>query len=317
MRHLVPTSAAAVVCVLVLAVPMLLTGGCFDPVGAHGIHQASTRDPAVDGAPKRPVLEQRFQVWRGGAADLPQHTILRPALVQDVPFQMPVVVWGNGGCRNSSMEADYFLRELASTGVLVIAIGPPRNPFDAADLSNVARPRPELLIDAIDWALAQNRRATSLLKGRVDTRRVLVMGQSCGGWEATDASSDPRVDATVVWNSGANPQHLEGLTELHAPILFAHGGPTDHVAWDAEVSYAAVGVPAVKIWHPDGGHTNWFSDPADGDRPTLEQTVPLPITLRWMAATLYDRPSAVGYFVGETCGLCAEEGWNVASKNWP
>ena len=142
------------------------------------------------------------------------------------------------------------------------------------------------------------------------------MGQSCGGWEATDASSDPRVTSTIIWNSGANPYHPTGLQDLHAPILFAHGGRYDHVAWDAELSYRLAEVPATLISHPDGGHINWWGPPGSTEPATDVQRVPGPIAAAWMAFTLYGSDAGRAFFLGPECGLCRQPGWSVESKNW-
>jgi hypothetical protein len=71
-----------------------------------------------------------FAVWRGGDASLPDHTIIRPADLNKVKFQMPIVVWGNGGCRDTNEEFHYFLTHFAAYGYFIVANGPPENPYD-------------------------------------------------------------------------------------------------------------------------------------------------------------------------------------------
>ena len=62
-----------------------------------------------------------------GDEKLPDHTIYRP---QDLKAavenggKLPIVLYGNGACMNSSIEARYFLNEIASHGYVVVAIGP-------------------------------------------------------------------------------------------------------------------------------------------------------------------------------------------------
>src|SRR6201999_4547855 len=58
---------------------------------------------------------------------------------------------------------------------------------------------------AIDWATTQNARVGSPYKGHLDVHHVAMMGQSCGGLQAMQASEDPRVTTTVILNSGAFP----------------------------------------------------------------------------------------------------------------
>jgi hypothetical protein len=143
------------------------------------------------------------------------------------------------------------------------------------------------------------------------------MGQSCGGYEAVDASGDPRVTSTIVWNSGANPQHPTGVLDLHAPVLLAHGELIDHVSAMTIATYQAVEVPVVMVSNPDAGHTNWWDDPSDGSPPpSAQQKAPLPIAANWMAMTLYGSAAARRFFLGDKCGLCSQPGWTVSSKNW-
>ena len=61
-----------------------------------------------------------------GDPSLPTHAIYRPRDLR--PFGakllMPIVAFGNGGCRNGSGEFRNFLSDLASHGYLIVAIGP-------------------------------------------------------------------------------------------------------------------------------------------------------------------------------------------------
>ena len=68
---------------------------------------------------------------------------------------MPVVVWANGGCRTSNEEYRYFLTTFASYGTFIVANGAPGNAF-TLEPQGLVKPRPELLTQAIDWAIAQD-----------------------------------------------------------------------------------------------------------------------------------------------------------------
>src|SRR5690606_31263394 len=111
------------------------------------------------------------------------------------------------------------------------------------------------LWDGAEWAIAQNGASGSEYFNRIDTEHIALMGHSCGGIQALDVSNDPRTTTTMVWNSGvisrprnaptppaagpggegaapARPSAMgtmtkERLSELHAPVAYVIGGPSD------------------------------------------------------------------------------------------
>lgn len=338
MTSLTTGKAWAVRCLAVLVAATVLAIGVTHPAAAvqngpdptfqsttiNGTSTATTYEPtdAADQANARGSPEQRmpgahhsFSVWRGGHASIPDHTIYRPAELQAVHYKLPIVVWANGGCRHSNMEYHYFLTTFASYGVFIVANGAPENPYEPTDLTPLLSPQPEMLIQGIDWALQENGDRTSPYFGQLDPQRILVMGQSCGGYEAIDASADPRVRSTIIWNSGANPDHPMSVRDLHSPVLFAEGGTFDHWRWDAIVGYQLAEVPAVHATGAKGGHTAWWDDQSTPP-PSEQQKEPLPVAAQWLAFTLYGSEDGRTYFLGENCGLCGQQGWTVESKNW-
>lgn len=58
-----------------------------------------------------------------GDASCPAFTIYRPQDL-DAAGKLPVILYGNGGCANSTVEIRFFLNEIASYGYLAIGIGP-------------------------------------------------------------------------------------------------------------------------------------------------------------------------------------------------
>jgi dienelactone hydrolase len=268
------------------------------------------RTAAVRGAatPRLPGPEHAFAVTRQGDPELPDHTILRPADLDAPGFKLPLVLWANGGCRQSNEEFRYFLTRLASYGVFVVANGAPANPYRPEQLGGIVTPDPQLLIDAMDWALA------SRFRDHIDTSRIVVMGQSCGGWEAVDASRDERVRTTIVWNNGAGP--LAGnVANLHAPTLFVSGGVGDYTLALTLTGYARATVPAVYADHSGGGHTGLWDDNPDGTHTPLQDEPPL-LAAHWLRFMLYGRPASRAFFLGDRCGLCTRPRWTVRSKNW-
>ena len=58
-----------------------------------------------------------------GDASCPAFTIYRPQKLEECG-KLPVILYGNGGCANTTVEIRFFLNELASYGYLAIGIGP-------------------------------------------------------------------------------------------------------------------------------------------------------------------------------------------------
>src|SRR5690554_6928860 len=128
---------------------------------------------------------------------LPTHTIFRPKDMTefDVDNPLPLIVWGNGACFDSPWEHVNFLNEIASHGFLVVAIG-------TMPKTTEVRSKSEKLSDAIDWAIAQNNDPNSLYYQKIDTSNIAVSGMSCGGLQALEVASDPRIATLGVFNSG-------------------------------------------------------------------------------------------------------------------
>jgi dienelactone hydrolase len=187
---------------------------------------------------------------------LATHTVYRPADLS--PFtggrRLPIIAWGNGACSNAGLLFETFLTQIASHGFLVIASGPKDAPLPAfaTQVPGQARSMPnpnsgiaagrtndEDLLKAIDWAIAENGRTGSAYAGKLDPQKVAVMGQSCGGLQATAVAGDPRIKTVVIWNSGVfneegggrggalSGARKESLAKFHTPVAYFLGGPTD------------------------------------------------------------------------------------------
>ena len=217
----------------------------------------------------------------------PDHAIYHPAVLPRTA--MPIVLWGNGGCRDNSLSAAAFLRQVAAHGYFIVVPGPARTeerPVPVAPPPGTVAPppppdrmaqiatrgpdatTPEQVLAGLDWALAQNANPASPFYHRLDPTKVAMMGHSCGGLQTIRVSADPRIKASVLFNSGVFNNSMAGrsalsvtkdeLNRLHAPVAYIIGGPSD-IAWPQAIDDAAriVHVP-VFFAHSDIGHGGTF-----------------------------------------------------------
>lgn len=264
-------------------------------------------------------------------AALPDHAIYHPASLPRA--RMPIVLWGNGGCRDNSLSAAQFLREVSSHGYFIVVpgparserpVGPPRadvtTPPTPVDRSAQIAQRgpdatsPEQVLAGLDWAVAQNADPRSPFYRRLDPGRVAMMGHSCGGLQTIRVSADPRIKASVLFNSGVFNSAMSGrsalsitkaeLGNLHAPVAYIIGGPND-IAWPQAIDDAAriVHVPVFFAHSPVGHGGTFWTAPNGGEYGR--------IAVNWLDFHLKGKLAAGRMFRGRQCGLCKAPGWTV------
>lgn len=284
----------------------LVLGLLASTIGQH----AAAADPAGSG-PEPAVLRTE--------ASLPTHTVYRPATLKG---RYPVVLWGNGSCVNSNYGYREFLAEIASHGFIVLAIGPyrdapaprqqrPENPADWPPFETSHRQ----MLDALDWITAESRRPESPYFNQVAVDKVAAMGHSCGGLQTVRVSTDPRITTAVVLNSGMitdEDQYMVRhglqrsiLERMHAPIAYFIGGETD-IAWaNAEMDWKelqALRIPAINA-NMDVGHGATYHLPNGGPFASGP--------LAWLQWQLKGDPAARAMFVGDGCGFCDGQSWQL------
>ncbi|MFN0124646.1 MAG: alpha/beta hydrolase [Blastocatellia bacterium] len=265
-------------------------------------------------------------------AGLPTHTVYHPKdLAALKGKKLPVIVWGNGACANAGNRFRQFLTEIASHGFLAVAIGPigpkemeaapqpapPPQPGVTPSPPNRGAPATmsSQLIDAINWAMAENTRKGSPYYGKLDAKKIAIMGQSCGGVQAIKASLDPRVTMTIAWNSGLIPRQSpamewvekDHLNKLHAPIAWFNGDPGDVAHNNAKDDFErTTQVPALFAWREGMGHSGTYREANGGELGKIAVAY-----LNWR---LRGDKQAAKMFVGADCGLCRDKSWHVFKK---
>jgi dienelactone hydrolase len=252
---------------------------------------------------------------------LGKFTIYRPKNLDDFgPKQkLPILLWGNGGCADSSAMHKLYLNEIASHGFIIFAVGPFSSLHKPPQMGPMGGERKEIsLLEALDWAVAENSRKSSVYFEKLDTGKVAAMGMSCGGLQALEVSPDPRIDTSVICNSGIlngpPPEGLkmpvltkDDLNKLHAPIIYVIGGEKDIAYPNAMDDFKRIEKVPVAIINLDVGHGGTYAQPHGGafSEPTIA----------WLNWHLNGDEEAALMFKGEKCGLCMDTEWKIETKN--
>ncbi len=250
--------------------------------------------------------------------NLPGITIYRPGDLTALADQqqLPVILWGNGACANTSEEHKNFLNEIASHGYVILAIGP----FDQVEnRDEAARNRTESsqLLQALDWIVAEYQRSDSDLFGKVDLSKDAAMGMSCGGMQAIEVSFDSRITTTIVCNSGVLPEaspmpampalKKEDLEKLHGPVLYIMGGPSDIAYNNAMDDYSRINHVPIAMTNLDVGHAGTYRQPHGGKY--------APVAIAWLDWQLKGQKDASETFLGDNSKLKRDANWTIESKN--
>lgn len=312
--------------------------------GAHvAVAQAPQTPPPARQGPPAPALPSawehptgRHAVTMEEDATLPDHTIYRPATLAQLTAgeRLPIVAFSGPGCDFNGTAFRPFFTEVASHGYLVIVNGPPEPRGGSGQ--GFPRTKAADLLASVQWASDEHARRESQYFGRLDTTKVAVMGQSCGGLQALDISRDPRITTLVLWNSGvltsmpggaARPQATspqpgttaprpmsmpmvgkDVLQTLKVPIAYFVGG-TDMARPNAADDFARIDTVPVFLGVREiagDAHAGTFREPNGGAFGVAG--------VAWLDWRLKGDQKAAAMFTGPTCGLCSDPQWQVQKK---
>lgn len=289
--------------------------------------QSPPNVPDTPGTGKYPALKEE-------TPSLPEHTVYRPAdLAVLGAKKLGVYVFGNGACSNDGASSRLHLLEIASHGYLAIAPGrirtgpgatvppdPPRPP--RSEQGNPPKlPKPPTssadLLAALDWAIAQNRDPGSPYHGKIDESAIAISGFSCGGLQALQIASDPRVKTLIVMNSGIFNDTTQGISgidvskslldKIHTPTFYILGGETDIAYTNGMDDFKRIThVPAFLGNLVGVGHGGTYWQPNGGKAAAA--------VVAWLEWQLRGDQQAAINFTSEDCGLCRDPAWQVVAR---
>jgi hypothetical protein len=254
-----------------------------------------------------------YAVMSEPAFGSPGHVVFRPSDLGAFPSRdtLPVLVWGNGGCAINTTRYGGFLSTIASHGFLALGTA-------AKEGEPTRRATADDLRAAIDWAIAENSRDGSPMKGKIATDQIAVMGQSCGGFMSITLGADPRVDTIGVFNSGVQPADpsaqvarptTAALEDLHGPVLLVNGHERDFMLAASLATYDAIAhLPVFYGARENAGHTATVFHKGGGEYANVAAS--------WLRWNFKKDADAAKMFVGDGCSLCTNPNWDVQAKGF-
>ena len=309
---------------------MQQAGASIDYVKVHGQHGVAydqalefTR-PAMDAFFSRNLkhedpsvsFEQMKVVEFGGTGrnkaiavrekSLPDFVVYRPLRTRG---KVPVLVFCNGACMDTSIDYENMLSDIASHGYIVVAIGELQM---FAQHNKDQQTSSSMVKTALDWISQQAADTASPYYGMIDADKIAAAGHSCGGAQVLANAADSRLKTYIILNAGmgkmtmadANPQSLKNL---HAPILYLVGGTSD-VAWkNAQMDYDAIKKnPVVLADNTQSGHGGTYGEPSGGANSRMVRA--------WLDWQLKDRQENKSLFIdGDLNGY---DNFTIKHKNF-
>src|SRR5690606_32358751 len=179
------------------------------------------------------------------------------------------------------------------------------------------RSKSHKLLDAIDWAIAQNADPKSPYYQKIDVENIAVSGMSCGGLQTLEVAGDPRITTVGVFNSGVvgngggmpgMPQVTKAqLQKIHAPTLYLLGGESDIAYGNGMDDFKQINHVPIFVGNLDVGHGGTYGKPYGGEFGK--------VATHWYKWQLKGDQEAGKLFTGATPGLSKSAGWVFEKKN--
>jgi predicted dienelactone hydrolase len=238
----------------------------------------------------------------------PWFNVYRPTDLSATGQPLPIIVWANGGCFRSDFTWAQLFNRWAAAGFVVLALT--ESPTEGALVQTTVAHQGQL----IDWALKQAEMQGGKYAGKLDTKRIVAAGNSCGGITALGlAAKDKRATAVFVL-SGSSAFSGADLTVMNAitvPVGYVVGGSQDIAGANASADYDALKaeIPAMIVSRSSGDHMT-----VSTDMTVLDDVAE--IAVNWMDLALYGtKQAAEALSAPSVCSICEAGMWKLKSKN--
>ncbi len=223
--------------------------------------------------------------------------------------KLPVLVFCNGGCMDTSIGYENMLTDIASYGYVVVAIG---------ELQMLAQHEKDqhtpssMVQQALDWICQQADDPASPYYNKIDQEKIAAAGHSCGGAQVLANADDRRLKTYLILNAGMGKMTMadasaKSLKNLHGPILYLVGG-TEDVAWkNAQMDYKAIKkVPVVLADNTKSGHGGTYEQPNGGANARMVRA--------WLDWQLKGKQESRALFLEGN--LAGYDQWTIVNKNF-
>lgn len=235
--------------------------------------------------------------------------VYRPLNMQNATRRggkLPILLFANGGCMDTSVGYERMLTEIASHGYVVVAIGEMQvYQFDRKEQGTES----SMLAKALNWIVDQSKLEGSDYFGMVDTEKIAAAGHSCGGAQVLFNAQEPLLKTYIILNAGMGNMEMAGaskksLKKLHAPIIYMTGGEGDVAYQNAKIDFASIKkVPAVWVDNAKAGHTATYNQQYGGSFAKM--------VIEWIDLQLKDKKENASHF---TAGSTANPEWTVKTN---
>lgn len=242
---------------------------------------------------------------------LPDFVIYRPENIKkahNTEGKLPILVWANGGCMDSSIHHERLLTEVASHGYIIVAIG--KLQMTVEEREHKRTPDKELQV-AIDWIIKQVNNKKSVYYQIADKNKIAACGMSCGGAQTLGIANDKRIKTYMIFNAGMGDMTMAGaskgsLKSLHGNIVYIVGGESDIAYKNALLDFERINhVPIAFASYDTAGHGGTFAEEFGGSFARM--------ALDWLDWQFKEVDNSAVFLNAD---LKDYEGWTMKAKNF-
>lgn len=239
-----------------------------------------------------------------------QFRLFAPMPLGQEGLKHPVVAWSPGA---GAFPDAYLtmLKFLASHGFVTLCYNATANGMN--------------LVDAVDWLVAENERADSVLYGKLDTTKIAAGGHSAGSLATYEMADDPRLTTTLHMSGGSFEPAMD-VPRLKKPALMVCGDAGGDGLTSGDLAnpmciadFEMAMVPVFFAVVTGGGHTALNDADVTAGAGTAaddpHKLLFIKAMIGWLRWQLANDQSLKKMFVGDDCELCAaDSGYMVKQK---